>query len=71
MHNMDANINKHSIYIAYIRPHFEYECQVWDPHLIKEIHALESVKFALRACFKQWAAPYQAFFQNLLQEDVK
>ena len=47
---MDANINKH-LYIAYIRPHLEYACHVWDPHLIKDIHALESLqKFALRVC---------------------
>jgi len=39
---MDANTNK-QIYVAYIRPHLEYACQVWDPHLIKDIHALESV----------------------------
>ena len=47
---MDANINKH-LYIAYIRPHLEYAGHVWDPHLIKDIHALDSVqKFALMAC---------------------
>ena len=31
--------------------HLEYASQVWDPHLIKDIHALESLqKFALRVC---------------------
>ena len=45
---MDANIHKH-LYIAYIRPHLEHACQVWDPHLIKDIHALESVQ---KFCFE-------------------
>ena len=48
------------LYTTYIRPHLEYACQVWDPHQIKNISALESVqKFALRACSKQWDAPYE------------
>ena len=45
---MDANIHKH-LYIAYIRPHLEHACQVWDPHLIKDIHALQSVQ---KFCFE-------------------
>lgn len=33
-------------------------CQVWDPHLKKDIEALESVqKFSLRACTRQWDTP--------------
>ena len=33
--------------------------QVLDPHLIKDIEALEGVqKFALRACCKKWTTPY-------------
>ena len=61
---MDANTNK-QLYVTYIRPHLEYACQVWDPHLRKDIDALESVqKFALRACTKQWAAPYQALLTS-------
>ncbi len=36
------------LYISFIRPHLEYACQVWDPHLKKDIDALESVqKFAV------------------------
>ena len=40
-------------------------CQIWDPYLIKDIHAVESVqKFALRACSKQWAALYQSLLSS-------
>ena len=47
------------LYKAFIRPNLEYACQVWDPHLKKDIAALESVqKFALRACTKSWDASY-------------
>ena len=36
------------LYKAFIRPNLEYACQVWDPHLKKDIAALESVqKFKL------------------------
>lgn len=49
------------LYVSFIRPHLEYACQVWDPHLKKDIEALESVqKFAVRACTRQWAAPYSS-----------
>ncbi len=42
------------LYVSYIRPHLEYACKVWDPHLRKDIEALETVqKFALRVCTKQ------------------
>ena len=48
------------LYVALVRPHLEYACEVWDPHLTKDINALESVqKFALRMCTKQWSTPYQ------------
>ena len=47
------------LYKSYIRPHLEYACQVWDPHIKKDIEALEAVqRFALRACCKKWDAPY-------------
>jgi len=39
------------LYKSLIRPHIEYTCSVWDPHLKKDIQALENVqKFALRIC---------------------
>ena len=47
------------LYTTFLRPHLEYACQVWDPHLLKDIEALEGVqKFALRACCKKWTSPY-------------
>ena len=47
------------LYIALIRPHLEYACQVWNPYLKKETEQLEKVqRFALRMCMKQWDASY-------------
>lgn len=47
------------LYTTFIRPHLEYANQVWDPYLLKDIEALESVqKFALRACCKRWNSSY-------------
>ena len=49
------------LYVALVRPHLEYACEVWHPHLTKNINALESVqKFAQKMCTKQWSTPYQA-----------
>ncbi len=31
------------LYLTLVRPHLEYACQVWDPHLVKDCGALESV----------------------------
>ena len=43
------------LYATVIRPSLEYACQVWDPHLVKDIEKLEGVpKFALRICLKKW-----------------
>jgi len=42
---MDANTNKQ----LYVVAHLEYVCQVWDPQLIKDIHALQSVQ---KICFE-------------------
>ncbi len=45
---MDTETSK-QLYTTYIRPHLEYACPVWDPHLKKDIDKLESVqKFALK-----------------------
>ena len=47
------------LYKSFIRPHFEYAAQVWDPHLVKDIDLLEkSQKFSLRVCTKSWSATY-------------
>ena len=38
-----------------MRPLLEYAVPVWDPHLVKDIHALESVQqFATKVCTKTW-----------------
>jgi len=56
------------LYTTFLRPHLEYACQVWDPHLLKDIEALEGVqKFALRACCKNWTTPYDTL---LTQFDI-
>ena len=35
------------LYLTQVRPSLEYVVQVWDPHLVKDTQALESVqKFA-------------------------
>ena len=47
------------LYKAYVKPHLEYCSFVWDPPLVKNQEALESVqKFALRLCCKKWSAVY-------------
>ena len=47
------------LYISLIRPFLEYACQVWNPHLAKDVEKLEKVqKFALKVCVKQWDLDY-------------
>ena len=47
------------LYTALVRPHLEYACEVWNPHLQKERDQLERVqKYGLRMCSKQWNAGY-------------
>jgi len=42
-------------YLSFIWPHLEYGYEVWDPHLVKDINALEGVqRFACKICSKQW-----------------
>ena len=36
-----------------------HACAIWDPHLTKNILAIEGTqKFALRVCLKNWRANY-------------
>ena len=47
------------LYISLVRLHTEYASIIWDPHLSKDILALENTqKFALRVCLKNWRADY-------------
>ena len=54
------------LYKPLIRPHIEYACTVWDPHLKKDIQALENVqKFALRVCSKSWSCDCPTLLDTL------
>ena len=47
------------LYTSLVRPHTEYACTIWDPHLSKNILAIEGTqKFAMRVCLKNWRADY-------------
>ncbi len=47
------------LYISLVRPHLEYACPVWAPHMAKDIHAIESVqKFACRMATYNWKLGY-------------
>ena len=47
------------LYLSLVRPHIEYGCQVWDPHLAKDKKTLEDVqKFGLRLASHRWDASY-------------
>ena len=42
-----------TLYTSFVRPLLEYAVPVWDPHLVKDIAALESVqRFATKVCTK-------------------
>ena len=52
-------------YLSCIRPHLEYACTVWDPHLTKDI-LLENVqKFACKICCKSWLMDYESMLTYL------
>ena len=54
------------LYSALIRPHLEYTVPVWDPHLCKDIDALESVqRFTTKICTKFWNSNYQYCLDEL------
>ena len=44
-----------TLYTSLVRPHLEYACPVWSPHLAKDINALEKVqRFACRVALGTW-----------------
>ena len=48
------------LYISLVRPHLEYACPVWAPHMAKDILAIENVqKFACRMATHNWNTSYQ------------
>ena len=52
------------LYLSLVRPHLEYACQVWDPHLIKDRKMLEDVqKFGCRLAAHQWDIGYQELLE--------
>ena len=54
------------LYKAFIRPILEYGAPVWDPYLIKDIQAIESIqRFATKICAKNWSMPYPDQLQLL------
>ena len=49
------------LYKSLIRPHMDYACAIWDPHLEKDIKLIVDVqKFALRVCSKSWNSNYES-----------
>ena len=47
------------LYLSLVRPHMEYACQVWDPHLAGDKKAIECVqKFALKLATAKWDKSY-------------
>ena len=54
------------LYISLVRPHLEYACQVWDPHLSKDRNALEKVqKFACKLATSRWDSSYEELLDLL------
>ena len=48
------------LYTSLVRPHLEYACPAWSPHLAKDIQELESVQaFACKMATHNWKANYQ------------
>ena len=54
-----------------IRPHLEYACIVWNPHLQKDIPKIEQIqKFASRVCSRKWSANYDSLLNVIHSSTV-
>ena len=52
------------LYLSLIRPHLEYAAPLWDPHLQKDVDALEGVqKFAMKLITRKWDQGYAQLMQ--------
>ena len=52
------------LYLWLVRPHLEYACQIWDPHLVRDKKMLENVqKFGCKLAAHQWDASYQELLE--------
>ena len=52
------------LYVSLVRPHLEYACPVWAPHLVKDVRAIEDVqKFACKMATHNWNSSYQDLLQ--------
>jgi hypothetical protein len=53
------------LYLSLVRPHLEYGCHIWDPHLQKDRVLLENIqKFGLKVCARQWDLGYDELLTN-------
>ena len=54
------------LYLSLVRPHLEYACQVWDPHLSRDKNALEKVQsFACKLATSRWDSSYEELLRLL------
>ena len=48
-----------NLYITLVRLHLEYACEIWNPHLKRDINKVEQLqKFGLRMCTRRWSSDY-------------
>ena len=63
-HGSTSQNSLKQLYLSLIRPHMEYACQVWDPHLAKDKKAIEDVqKFALKVVTSKWDSSYDELLE--------